>query len=103
MFVLLGPLVGASAVAVHLLRIRCRSLAIPMRTLLPAFLRDVLGTGFVWSVILIVAIAMVTAITRSPQAMFWLLLGPWIFAVGELWGLRNWLRKLKLLITQPGA
>jgi hypothetical protein len=77
-----------------------RRLGLPVSALRTAFLRDVLGTGFIWLVLLIVAVAVLTFMTRSGQAPFWLVLSPWAVAAGAVRGLILWDRKVA--VFQPG-
>ena len=97
--ILLIPLIIISWLAGARLVFHARRLRLPIKALMVAFLREVIGTGFIWLVVLILAVAILTFITKSGQAAFWLVLAPWAFAAGAVRGLVTWNRKIA--VFQP--
>jgi hypothetical protein len=98
---LLLPLLIISWLAGARLVFHARRLHVPISALMVAFLREVIGTGFIWLVVLILAVAILTFITKSGQAAFWLALAPWAFAAGAVRGLVTWNRRIAVL--EPDA
>lgn len=98
---LLLPLLIVAWLAGTRFLFHARRLRLPARALLAAFLRDVIGTGFIWNVVLILAVAILTFITQSGQSAFWLVLAPWAFAAGALRGLVKWNRKIAAFQPDP--
>lgn len=100
---LLVPLLIVAWLAGARLVFHARRLRLPARTLLAAFLREVIGTGFIWNVVLILAVAILTFLTQSGQSAVWLMLAPWAFAAGALRGLVTWNRKIAVFKPDPSG
>ena len=103
MLALFAPAFVVAWLAGRRLAFHARRLRMPVSALLTAFFRDVLGTAFIWVVFLVIAVAILTFITRSGQAPFWLLLAPWAFAAGGVRGLVRWNRKIAAFETGSAA
>lgn len=99
--ILLIPLIVVSGLAGARLVFHARRLRLPIKALMVAFLREVIGTGFVWLAVLVLTVAILTFMTESGQAAFWLVLAPWAFAAGVVRGLVTWNRKIAVFEADP--
>jgi hypothetical protein len=97
------PLLIVSWLAGARLVFHARRLRLPIGALLVGFLREVIGTGFVWLVVLILAVAILTFISKSGQAAFWLVLAPWSFAAGAVRGLVTWNGRIAAFKPDPSS
>jgi hypothetical protein len=90
---LIAPVLLASGVGVVALFLLRKRLGVEIKTLLPSFLRHVLGWGLFISVPLLAVTVLTTVVMQrqSPLLPF----APWVFAAGQIVGLMRFQNKHK--------